>query len=120
MSTLTADMTVGQRIRWARKEVGLSQERLALMIGTTRQVVIRWERDKHLPNALSRDRLAEALDQEADFFADTEVAADEKGGLCVRLIAPDGTNFVFDCDLQADCVGIEGDYDGDFPWTRIA
>ena len=67
-------MTVGQRIRWARKEVGLSQERLALMIGTTRQVVIRWERDKHLPNASSRDRLGEALDQEADFFADTEVA----------------------------------------------
>ena len=74
MSTLTADMTVGQRIRWARREAGLSQERLALAIGTTRQVVIRWERDKHLPNASSRERLGEALDQEADFFADTEVA----------------------------------------------
>ena len=74
MSTLTADMTVGKRIKWARNEAGLSQEKLAATIGTTRQVIIRWERDKHLPNALSRDRLAEALDQEADFFADTEVA----------------------------------------------
>lgn len=53
-------------------------------------------------------------------FADREVAAGDKGVLCVRLTAPDGTNFVFDCELQAECVGIEGDYNGDFDWNVVA
>lgn len=72
--TAPRDLTVGQRIRWARKRKALSQETLAKALGTTRQVVIRWERDKHLPNSLSRERLSEALGQEPDFFGDWEAA----------------------------------------------
>jgi len=76
VGTMTEKMTVGQRIKWARKSAGLSQERLAASLGTTRQVVIRWERDKHLPNSLSRDRLAETLDQEPDFFCEGAALGD--------------------------------------------
>lgn len=79
MTTLAAsEMTVGQRIKAARKEVGLSQERLARVIGTTRQVVIRWEKDKHLPNELSRKKLGDATGRPARFFREGDPDADEE------------------------------------------
>lgn len=64
------ELTVGNRIRWARRRAGLSQDKLATLIGTTRQVVIRWEKDRHLPNLQSRERLGEATGQHPDFFRD--------------------------------------------------
>lgn len=66
------EMTVGQRVRWARRRANLSQDRLALHIGTTRQVVIGWEKDRHRPGAQSRRKLAEATGQRADFFRDED------------------------------------------------
>jgi transcriptional regulator with XRE-family HTH domain len=70
MATATAESTVGKRIRESRKRAGLSQDRLAAAIGTTRQVIIRWEHDRHLPNASSRRKLAETLGQDEALFVD--------------------------------------------------
>jgi transcriptional regulator with XRE-family HTH domain len=67
-ATSLTELTVGKRIRMARRAAGLSQEKLANLIGTTRQVIIRWEQDRHLPNAKSRNRLAEATGLTADVF----------------------------------------------------
>lgn len=64
------ELTVGKRVRWARKRSGLSMDALAAQIGTTRQVIIKWEKDRHLPNAHSRERLGEATGQHPDFFRD--------------------------------------------------
>lgn len=68
----TAGMAVGQRIRWARGQKGISQERLATALGTTRQVVIRWEKGMHRPNDESRRRLGVALGHAPAFFADED------------------------------------------------
>lgn len=89
-------LTVGKRIRWSRKQAGLSQDALAALIGTTRQVIIKWEHDRHLPNASSRERLAQATEQSPDFFRDetphvSEFDEDEEAALQRRareLVSP--------------------------------
>lgn len=87
MTTAQHDLPVGKRIRWARKQRGLSQERLAGAIGTTRQVVIRWEAGKHLPNASSRARLGEVLGHEAGFFSENgSDDEDEDSELTAQLL----------------------------------
>jgi transcriptional regulator with XRE-family HTH domain len=78
-------MSIGERVRWARKRAGLSQERLAQTIGTTRQVVIRWEQDRHVPNEESRRRIAEATGQDAGFFAEADEEDDADGEWAVSL-----------------------------------
>lgn len=52
-------MTVGQRIAYKRKELGLSQEALGEQLGVSRQAIYKWESDAALPEieklvALSR------------------------------------------------------------------
>jgi transcriptional regulator with XRE-family HTH domain len=52
----------GAALRRLRKRAGISQERLAAQVGTTRRHMIRLENGEHLPSRVLRDRLAEALD----------------------------------------------------------
>jgi DNA-binding transcriptional regulator YiaG len=49
--------TVGQRIRRLRGD--LSHDKFAARLGTSRFVVIRWEKDVHVPGPEYRRRLAE-------------------------------------------------------------
>jgi transcriptional regulator with XRE-family HTH domain len=72
------DMSIGRRIRWARRSAGLSQDALAAKIGTTRQVIIRWEKDRHLPNLESRQKLAAATGQPAEFFAERPTVREDE------------------------------------------
>ncbi|MGH3452457.1 MAG: helix-turn-helix transcriptional regulator [Haloechinothrix sp.] len=60
--------TAGQRIKRARLEAGLSQDGLAAKMGSTRQMVIQWEKDRHKPRASTRRRLANATGKDASFF----------------------------------------------------
>ena len=66
-----------QRIVWARKQKGISQERLAEQIGTSRRHMIRIEKGLHHPGPAFRARIAEATEQPEDFFEsdDDEEAA---------------------------------------------
>jgi transcriptional regulator with XRE-family HTH domain len=64
--------SIGERIIWARKRKGLSQERLALNIGTSRRHMIRLEKNLHAPGPVYRQKLAEALDQPPEMFSDDE------------------------------------------------
>ena len=54
----------GQAITRARKRKGISQERLAEQIGTTRRHMIRLENGEHLPGTILRDRIVAACDVE--------------------------------------------------------
>lgn len=63
----TPPKSIHERIAWARKRKGISQERLAEMVGTSRRHVIRWEKTV-LPRQEFQERLAEALDQDPEFF----------------------------------------------------
>lgn len=68
---------MGSRVRWARKRAGYSQEALATAIGTTRQVVIRWEKNQHFPNRESREKLAAATGQPVGFFTGEDQADED-------------------------------------------
>lgn len=74
-------LPIHQRIVWARKRKGISQETLALTIGTSRRHMIRIEKGLHQPGAVFRSRIAEATDQPEDFF-DVD---DEESDLSVDL-----------------------------------
>lgn len=77
-------MTVPQRIKWLRKQAG-SHDRLATKLGTTRQVVIRWEKGQR-PSASSRARLAEVSGLPAAFFTDGDEDDEEEAELMAALV----------------------------------
>jgi transcriptional regulator with XRE-family HTH domain len=62
-------LSVGQRIRWAREKKGVSQERFAEQIGTTRRHMIRIEKGQHMPGPALIARIVEATDEPDAFFA---------------------------------------------------
>lgn len=54
--------TVGERIKKARKDKGLTQAALADAVGVQRQSIIKWERNEASPSRANVDRLSDALD----------------------------------------------------------
>lgn len=61
---------VGRRIRTARKTAGLSHDRLAAIVGTSRQHLIRLEKGIHAPRPDMLARIAEATGKDESYFAD--------------------------------------------------
>ena len=53
--------TIGDRLRKRRLELGLDQEQLGPMVGVSRQLVSKWERNKSLPDVAQAQRLADVL-----------------------------------------------------------
>lgn len=55
----TASMTLGKRILYHRKRLGLTQDQLAAKMGVTAQAVSKWEHDLSCPDVTALPRLAE-------------------------------------------------------------
>lgn len=53
-------LTLGQRIKAARKQAKFSHDRLAAAVGTSRQHLIKLEKDMHRPRPEMLARIAEA------------------------------------------------------------
>lgn len=73
------DLAVGKRIIWARKRKGISQERLAELIGTSRRHMVRIETGavrQPGPNFVAR--IAQVTDCPPELFADED---DEEAAL---------------------------------------
>lgn len=70
-------LPLNQRILWARKRKGISQERLAAEIGTTRRHMIRIEKGQtRNPGLALLARIAEVTEQPRELFLDED---DEEG-----------------------------------------
>ncbi len=54
-------MTMGDRIRTCRERAMLSQEKVAELVGVSRQAVTKWEKDQSRPSCENLLRLAEVL-----------------------------------------------------------
>lgn len=54
-------MTLGERIKEQRKKLNYSQEKIAEMVGTSRQAVTKWETDLSMPCMENMIRLAEVF-----------------------------------------------------------
>ncbi|WOI52549.1 helix-turn-helix transcriptional regulator [Parvularcula sp. LCG005] len=72
-------ITIGQRIRAARKTRNLNQEALANRLGVTQPTVANWEADVHSPRQMMLARLAEALDVSLGWLAGGETVTPGAG-----------------------------------------
>lgn len=69
-------MSLGERIKQCRQAGGLSQEKLAELVGVTRQAVTKWESDQSAPNTDNLFRLAEVFGTTVDLLLTSEEADD--------------------------------------------
>lgn len=73
--------SIGERIVWARKRKGISQVRLAEIIGTSQRHISRMETNRNAPREPMREKLGEALDQKPGFFNGSEDDDEEADSL---------------------------------------
>ena len=63
-------MTLGEKVKAARKQCGLSQEQLAEKMTVSRSAVAKWEADKGLPDVENLKALAQLLNGSVDYLVD--------------------------------------------------
>ena len=69
-------MTLGEKIRQARRKCGLSQEQLAEKLAVSRSAIAKWETDKGLPDVGNLKMLARLLGVSVDYLLDDGQGAD--------------------------------------------
>ena len=65
-------MSLGRRIKEQRKKACMSQEKVAELVGVSRQAVTKWEGDLSAPSTANLFALAEILGTTVDLLLDTE------------------------------------------------
>lgn len=70
-------MTLGEKLKAARKQAGLSQEQLSEKLGISRSAVAKWETDKGLPDVDNLKALSSLLNVSIDYLLDNGEAIDE-------------------------------------------
>ena len=70
-------MTLGEKIREARRKCGLSQEQLAERLSVSRSAIAKWETDKGLPDVGNLKILARLLNVSVDHLLDETKTVDE-------------------------------------------
>lgn len=69
-------MTLGEKIRAARRKCGLSQEQLAEKMSVSRSAIAKWETDKGLPDVGNLKMLARLLNVSVDHLLDEAEVTD--------------------------------------------
>lgn len=67
-------MALGERIKLCRQNAGMSQEKVAELIGVSRQAVTKWEADQSAPNTENLFKLADIFGTTVDML----LASDEE------------------------------------------
>ena len=70
-------MTLGEKIKEARKQCGLSQEQLAEKMAISRSAVAKWEANNGLPDVDNLKALAQLLNVSVDYLLDDGEVIDE-------------------------------------------
>lgn len=65
-------MTLGEKIKEARKQVALSQEKLAEKLSVSRSAVAKWETDQGLPDVDNLKALSKLLNVSIDYLLDEQ------------------------------------------------
>lgn len=71
---VVTNMSIGQRIRAQRINSGLSQEKVAELVGVSRQAVTKWETGRSAPSTENLFRLAALFRTTVDFLLAPEEA----------------------------------------------
>ena len=69
-------MTLGEKIREARRKCGFSQEQLAEKMSVSRSAIAKWETDKGLPDVGNLKKLGRLLNVSVDHLLDEAQAAE--------------------------------------------
>lgn len=69
-------MTIGEKIKNARKNAGLSQTQLAQKLCVSRAAIAKWETDAGLPDVMNLKALADLLNVSVDQLLDDSVDSD--------------------------------------------
>lgn len=79
-------LSLGERIRFARKAAGLSHDRLGAIAGTSRQHLIRLEKGQHKPKPEMVARIAEATGKPVAFFENGDEDDEEAASMAADLM----------------------------------
>lgn len=63
-------MTLGEKLKDARKNMGLSQDEMAKKLCVSRQAVTKWESDLGIPDIINLKAISKLLDVSIDFLLD--------------------------------------------------
>lgn len=66
-----AKITLGEKLKSARKSVGLTQEQLAEKLLVSRQAITKWEADKGMPDIENLKQLSKLLNISIDYLLDS-------------------------------------------------
>lgn len=69
-------MTLGEKLKSARKSAGLTQEQLAEKLLVSRQAITKWEADKGMPDIENLKQLSKLLNISIDYLLDSGKAID--------------------------------------------
>ncbi|MEM8935767.1 MAG: helix-turn-helix domain-containing protein [Pseudomonadota bacterium] len=72
------DQTIGDRIRFSRKSLGLSQAELAGRVGVSQPAIANWESGAHDPRRIMMAKLAHVLDAPVEWLAEGERSGEER------------------------------------------
>lgn len=67
-------MSIGQKLKDARKSAGLSQEQLAEKLCVSRQAITKWESDKGIPDVENLKNISKLFDVSIDSLLDDSEA----------------------------------------------
>lgn len=70
-------MILGEKLKEARKQAGLSQEQLSEKLGVSRSAVAKWETDNGIPDVDNLKTISKLLNVSIDYLLDDGEAIDE-------------------------------------------
>jgi len=70
---IVSSKTIGEKVKFRRQDIGMSQERLAEILGVSYQQVQRYENGKNKLNVENIQLIAEALSVPVSFFFSSEI-----------------------------------------------
>ncbi len=97
-------MTVGQRIKAARKHAGMTQQQLETAAGLPKKILYQWETGQRTPNALHVNAIARTLDilvpelmgfSVKECFEYANLAREEQNKMVEACIKASAADFVF-------------------------
>lgn len=69
-------MTLGQKLKSARKNAGLTQEQMAEKLAVSRQAITKWEADRGMPDIENLKQLSKLLNISIDYLLDSGESID--------------------------------------------
>ena len=78
-------MTLGQKIRDMRKQMGISQEVLGEILNVSRQAITKWETDAGVPEVYNLSELAKLFGVPVDYFLSDKTTTDVATQLTIDI-----------------------------------